>query len=215
MKITCGLICVAFGFFLGAPLSKASTSYCAGVPTNLVVNCAFGTGDFTGWTVTGNDTPGELGNLYGVEGTDPIDSISPPNGDTYQAFFADLVANSTTISETIATFPGEEYFVSFYLAQDTTPLTGEPPNSNEFIASFAGTTLEDLVAMPVQDYTYYSFTVTATSASSVLSFTLGNDLGEFLLDDINVDSPEPSAWMLMLGGCMALIFGRRFRNALK
>jgi hypothetical protein len=215
MKITCGLICVAFGLFLGAPLSRASTSYCAGLANNLVVNCAFGTGDFTGWTLTGNDTPGQEGNLYGVESGQDPDGSFPPNGDTYQAYFGDLVSNATTISQTISTVVGVEYFVSFYLAQDTAPGGAEPPNSNEFIASFGGTTLEDLTAMPVQEYTYYSFSAIATSTSSVLSFTLGNDLGFFLLDDMNVSTPEPAAWILMLGGCMTLIFVRRFRNAMK
>jgi hypothetical protein len=44
--------------------------------------------------------------------------------------------------------------------------------------------------------------------STTLSFTLGNDLGEFLLDDVSVVVPEPSAWTLMLlvaGGCVFLL----------
>ncbi|MGA3188076.1 MAG: PEP-CTERM sorting domain-containing protein [Bryobacteraceae bacterium] len=214
MKITCGLLCVAFGLFLGAPQSKASTSFCAGNPNNLIGNCAFGTGDFTDWTVTGNDTPGEAGNLYGVEtGADPVDGIIPPNGDTNQAFFADLVANSTTIAETLNTTPGVIYTIEFYMAQDTTPGTGTAPNSNQLVLSFGGTTVTTLTATPVQGYTFYKFTGTATGAFSVVSFTIGNDLGETLLDDISVTTPEPSTWMLMGAGLLGLAFVARKRTA--
>jgi hypothetical protein len=44
----------------------------------------------------------------------------------------------------------------------------------------------------------------------VLSFTLGNGLGEFLLDDVTVTTtPEPAAWTLVLAGVLACIFGRK------
>ncbi|MGD0737934.1 MAG: PEP-CTERM sorting domain-containing protein, partial [Terracidiphilus sp.] len=61
------------------------------------------------------------------------------------------------------------------------------------------------------DYTKYTYTVAATSSSSVLDITLGDGLGEFLLDDVSVVKdtsapvvPEPPAWTLMLTGIMGI-----------
>ena len=205
MKTVSALLCVAFCLFVGLPESHAG-SICSASP-NLVANCGFETGDFTSWTLSGNDVPGELGNLYGVEfGADPIDGILPNSG-SYQAYFADLVSNATTISQTIPTSVGTQYAVSWYLAQDTAPST---EYSNLFSASFGGVSLVSLTAMPVQGYTFYSYVAAPTSSSSVLSLTLGNGLGEFLLDDVTVTAaPEPAAWTLVLAGVLACIFGRK------
>jgi len=207
MKTFGGIFCVAFCLFLGIPQGRA-TSACGSIPNNLVGNCGFETGDFTDWTLAGRDVPLELNNLYGVEGTDPVDNISPNSG-LYQAYFGDLVANATTISQTIATILGDPYQVSWYLVQDTAIVA---PYSNEFSASFGGIPLVSLTAMPVEGYTYYSYSVDATSSSSFLSLTLGNDLGEFLLDDISViQTPEPSAWTLALAGVISVCIFRRRR----
>ncbi|HTB13143.1 MAG TPA: hypothetical protein VK752_16285 [Bryobacteraceae bacterium] len=167
---------------------------------NLVANCGFESGDFAGWTLAGNDVPGEQGNLYGVEGVDPFDGIAPHSG-SFQAYFADLDANATTLSQSIATTSGTSYTVTFYLAQDTATI---PPYSNEFSASFGGTSLVSMTGAPVEGYTKYSYTAMATSSSTLLSLTLGNDLGEYLLDDVSVtaasrtSTPEPAALGLLL-----------------
>ena len=200
MKTFCGIFCVSFCLFLGVPQSRAGY-ICSANPHNLVNNCGFETGNFTGWTLSGNDVPGELGNLYGVEGLDPLDGISPDNG-SYQAYFADLDANATTLSQTIATVAGDRYQVSWYLVQDTAVVA---PYSNQFSASFGGVSLVNLTAVPVEGYTYYSYSTVAASSSSVLSLRLGNDLGEFLVDDVSVIlTPEPSAWTLLLAGAISI-----------
>jgi hypothetical protein len=219
MKITCGLICLGFCCFLGAPVSKANPSYapCTGVVGNLVSNCGFETGDFTSWTLTGNDAPGELNNLYGVEGTDPINSIAPNSGAS-QAFFADLDANATTLSQTLGTTPGTTYTLAFYLAQDTATGGGQSPYSNEVIVNFDGATLASLSDVPVEGYTLYTYSGLASGGSTVLSLTMGNDLGETLLDDVSVSipstsTPEPSTWGLMCAGLFGLGFAARRKAA--
>jgi hypothetical protein len=153
-----------------------------------------------------------LDNLYGVEGVDPVDSTAPNSG-SFQAYIGDLDANATTLSQNIATLVGVKYVVSFYLAQDT-PITS--PYSNELIASFGGTTLTSQTAVPVEGYTDYSYVVTATSTTSKFSLTLGNDVGEFLLDDTSVvATPEPSAWFLLLtaGALCTFALRQKLRKA--
>jgi hypothetical protein len=211
MKTTYALICISFGLFLGAPQGKATASYCTALPGNLLSNCGFEAGTFTGWTLAGNDVPGEQDNLYGVEGQDPLDSISPNSGND-QVFIADLVNNATTLSQTLATVAGVQYTVSLFLAQDTKPGTGAVPNSNELIIAFGGVTLATVTGIPIQGYTQYSYTSVASSASSVLAITIGNDLGQSLLDDVSVVGavPEPSTWGLMAGGLICFLGRKRF-----
>jgi hypothetical protein len=208
-----------FSCLLMVQAQAKAASICDAAAGNLVANCGFESGDFTSWTLSGNDVPGEEGNLYGVEGVDPIDSIAPNSGN-FQAYFADLVANSTTLSQTIATNPGDTYAISFYLAQDTDPASGGPGYGNAITASFDGNTLIDATDIPVEGYTEYSYTEMASDPSSALDLVLGNDLGEFLVDDVvvtdtSVVTPEPSAWLLMLAACaIAGIAGAgKFRRA--
>jgi PEP-CTERM motif len=215
MKKIIGLLCVS-GLALAAPLSHAS-SICDAIAGNLVANCGFETGDFTSWTLAGNDVPGEAGNLYGVEGTDPfpLPGGTAPNSGNFQAFFADLAANPTTLSQTISTVAGGEYSVSFYLAQQ---LVGPGTVNNAVSVAFGGTTLTSLTDVAVQGYEQFSFTTHATTSSSLLAITLGNDVGEFLLDDVSVTAiavPEPaSAWLMLigLGGGLGVLAHRRRRS---
>jgi hypothetical protein len=180
--------------------SAGAISICDANPRNLVANCGFETGGFTSWTLSGNDVPVESGTQYGVEGTDPADAMSPNSGSN-QAYFADSVSNATTLSQNIATQVGVTYQISWLLAQDT-PLIN--PYSNNFSMSFGGARVANLTALPVQVYTEYSYGWDATSASTDLSFTIGNDLGEFLLDDVSVQvAPEPASWVALVIG-MAL-----------
>jgi hypothetical protein len=217
MRAISGVFCAAAFLFLGIQQGKASDSICDAIANNLVTNCGFETGDFTGWTLTGNDTPFELGFLYGVEGQDPVDGIFPNSGN-YQAYVGDFVDNATTLSQTLSTVPGGEYNVSLFLAQDTAPtgLCNAVPCANEFDVTLDGNIVEDLTDVPVQGYTEYTATLDVTDASSILNITLGNDLGQFLLDDVSViatiATPEPSAWMLALGGVFAM--GCAFRRKL-
>jgi hypothetical protein len=208
MRKTFAFLCTAFCLFVAVPQSKADT--CGSIAGNLVANCGFETGSFSSWTLSGNDVPGEEGNLYGVEGVDPFDGISPNSGNS-QAFIGDLVANSTTLQQMINTTATDMYAVTFYVAQDTAIGT-QPTESNGLSASFGGISLVSQTGIPVEGYTKYSILVTATSSSSALTLTFGNDLGEFLVDDVSVvdltpvaATPEPPAWTFMLVGIMGSV----------
>ena len=200
-------------FLLVQPQANAA-SVCA-TPANLVSNCGFETGTFSGWTLAGKDVPVQLNIQYGVEGTDPVDGVAPHSG-TSQAYFADLVANATTLSQTLATVSGTSYTVSFYLDQDTNPTSGGGTYGNLFKASFGSASLLSQTNVPIESYTKYTFTEVASSASTSLSFTLGNDLGEFLVDDVSVTVtsaavPEPAAWSLITAAAFLLFLtGRKF-----
>jgi len=207
IKLLSALCSTACLFFIAIPQAKASTS-CTAVAGNLVSNCGFETGTFGGWTLSGADVPSQLNILYGVEGTDPVDAIAPNNG-SYQAFFGDLSTSPTTISQSIATSAGSIYTVSFYIAQDSNPTSGGSTYTDLFKASFGSSTLVASTVIPMEGYTAYSFTEVATGPTSVLSLTFGNDVGEFLLDDVSVVAPEPAAWSLMAGGLAIAFFLRR------
>ena len=215
MKATISTLCVGSWLALAATSSEAQ-SICDAPAGNLAANCGFELGSFTDWTLTGNDvTSGLLGNLYGVEqGNDPIVGTAPNSG-SFQAYFSDLVSNATTITQTISTVASDTYTVSFELAQQ---LEGPGTVNNSVAVSFGGTTLATLTNVGVEGYTLYSYTGTATSGSSVLSLKLGDDIGEFLLDDVTVTQnaaavPNPSnAWLMLAGlglGGGAFAFRRR------
>ncbi len=207
MKTSLGLLGIGSCLALFAPMSWGSTSICSAITGNLVSNCGFESGDFTGWTLIGNDVPGESGSLYGVEQTDPYPTPdgTAPNSGSYQAFFADLESNATTLSQTITTVPGKEYSVSFDMAQ---LLVGPGTVNNTFTADFGSTILANYTDVSVHGYEAFSFSTDATSTSSALKFQLGNDAGEFLLDDVSVTAvPEPSTASLVLIGLSILGFG--------
>ena len=182
---------------------------------NLVTNCGFEAGDFSSWTLSGVDVDaGTEGNLYGVEGGDPF-GPGPHSGNS-QAYFADQVANTTTMSQSIATTAGTSYTVSFWLAEAT---DGPGTNNNKFTASFGGAALTPLTNVTDQGYTEYTFSGIGSAGSTLLSFTFGNDVGQFQIDDIGVTGPapavpEPTSLALFGLGALALaarrkVFGKR------
>lgn len=206
-----GSVCAVFCFLAGLSPASASTIDCLANPTNQLNNCGFETGDFTSWALSGHDVPLEQGNLYGVEGTDPfpLPGGTAPNSGNFQAFFADQFADPTTLSQTIATAPGSTYTISFSLAQF---LVGPGAVKNSAVVTFDGVTLLNLTNIAEQPYTLYTFSALANSSSTALSFEFGNDIGEFLLDDVSVATaaPEPSSGaLLLIGGLLLGWIGHR------
>jgi hypothetical protein len=136
-----------------------------------VVNGGFETGDFSGWTQSGN-----LGNTL-------VTSTMAHSG----TFSAQLgpVANGGFLTQTLTTVPGQSYNISFWLAVDS----GTP---NDFSASLDSVSILSLVDSPAFQYTLFSANITATSTSSVLQFGFRHDPAYWYLDDVCVSSGAPS-----------------------
>jgi hypothetical protein len=178
---------------------SAGASICDAIPGNIVTNCGFETGDFTGWTV--------------VDGSDEtfVEGSSFDTGPNSGNFFAALgaVGSDGSVSQTLTTVPGQTYNFSFWLASD-----GGLPN--DFTAQWNGTGLISLLDTPATAYTLYSFTETAVSSSTTITFLERNDPSWWGLDDVSVvataATPEPgtlSGSCLLLGLGCAVAYKRR------
>lgn len=157
---------------------------------NLVSNGGFETGDFTDWTVI----EGGAGNFIVV-----ADYFSPHSGD-YHAIFAATQGQNDTLVQTLNTVPGQSYAVTFWLrGGDTLQF------DNHFSASFGGTELLSLSDAAYFEYTEFTYNVTATGASTPLTFSGRDTSGAYLLDDVSVTAvPEPSTWVMAGLGMLVL-----------
>ncbi len=203
-----------FLFSIGAAVALASAfpavsraDVCSSVAGNLVANCGFETGDFTGWTQSGNlEATGVA--TAGFAGYDP-------NSGTY---FADLgpVGSDGFLSQTLATTPGDTYTISWYLASNGT-------FTNDFDVEWDGTTLfsqTDIPATgPSSPFPYVLQTETVTAVGSdTLTFSFRDDPSWLALDDISVVAstpsvPEPGYLGLLSGVLVVLPFIRKRKTA--
>ena len=179
---------------LGAQWAKADT--CNGVASNLVQNCAFGTGDFTGWSGTAPSDP-----FNGVDQGDPLAIGSTPyNGLANEAFLGS--SSLETLEQSFTTVAGRQYTIEFALLNDTDPSLGY---GNEFIAAFDGLTMLSESNVAADGYTLYSYTLDATSDLSTLVFSEENPSGDFELDSVSVEAtPEPGSFLLLATGLLLL-----------
>ncbi len=155
---------------------NVSLNFALSVGQNLVQNGGFETGDSSGWTLVDGGGPDNV----------TSSTIPPHTGGTY--CFAFGQANSlATLSQSLATVSGQTYLFSFWLSN---PQTG---STEIFEASWNGTNVYAITnpSTPITAWTNLNFVVTATSASTLLQFSVRNDPWYFGLDDVSV-TPIPA-----------------------
>jgi len=182
----------------------AAVALCAslGARAELVVNGGFETGTFSGWTLFGT-TATYVG----------VDTQSPQSG-TYAAFFGSPVASTGGIFESLATVAGQAYTVSFWLKNENDVTGIATPNSFSFNWNGGAAELS-LTNVAATAYHQYMFTLLATSATTDLRFTFGNDPSFWDFDNVSVNlarSAVPEPGTLALLGLGAALAGLRRRN---
>ena len=149
----------------------------------VITNGDFGTGDFSGWTVT------------------PAGAFAFVSEPGYLGDYEAILGGDGTLSQTFATTALQPYFVEFFLAND------DFANSNSFSILWNGTpALLAASNSDAFDYTLFSFKDVAQGSSTTLAFDFQNDNSVFHLDDVSVSpTPEPGAVWLLGSGLLGLI----------
>jgi hypothetical protein len=152
-----------------------ATSLSVSVSTNLVRNGGFETGDFTGWTRSGDTSADSV-----IADTDPTHVHSG----TYS--YRSGPDNLVFLTQTLATVAGVSYNLDFWLSN---PIGGA---GTEWLAKVGGNTLMDVTDAPAFNFTHYTFTFTATGSSTDLQFGTRNSPDWFYLDDVSVTPTIPN-----------------------
>ena len=161
-----------------------------------VVNGGFESGDFSGWTLTG-DT-----------GFSGVDALAARSG-AFGAFFGPTAPGG--ISQSFATVANTAYVVSFSLSL----VDSSQPNSFSWTWNGAAQTPSFNNASRFS-FTDFSTVVNATAASSMLAFTFLDPQSFWLLDTVSVAVvPEPPVTVLLGAGLLSLLAARTRRAKLQ
>ena len=148
------------------------------VGQNLVQNGGFETGDYTGWSRSGNTG----GSAYTSVANDVAFVHSGAFG-----LKTGPSGSSGYLAEVLQTTPGQSYLLSFWLVN---PITG---SGQQFNVSWNGTNVYGVTNPPVWTWTNFNFVVTAIGPNSTLQFAFQNEPDYFGLDDVSVTPiPIPS-----------------------
>ncbi|MGA2751073.1 MAG: protease pro-enzyme activation domain-containing protein [Verrucomicrobiota bacterium] len=169
-----------------------------------VGNGGFESGDFTCWYFVGNtnDTFALAADDVDVAGTNAL-GASPDALFVHSGLYGAYIGQSPTngsLSQDLATRPGQEYLVSFWLTSVAYEGLTTP---NLFAVSWNGSTLYDQTNLDAFGWTNLQFVVPATLKSTTLEFDFENDPAGFGLDDISVETvPAPVLQSATLSGGM-------------
>ena len=189
----------------GAAALVLATFSAGASQANIVTNPGFETGDFTGWTLSGDTS------------FTAVDVFFPHSG-SFSAFLSTF-GSTGSISQTLPTTARASYEIEFWLNSEFTP--------NFLSVSFDGIVLDSLTdvttfidggcspSSPIAGGCYipFSYTALASSAMTDLVFTFQHDPWGWDLDDISVEATTAvsasGSLLLLAGGLLALLALRR------
>jgi hypothetical protein len=174
----------ALSKILLALIAVAALSLAHPASANLITNPGFETGNTTGWTAVGS---GVL-----VLGTVQV----APHSGNFQARLGNPGGAAGSLTQFLATTPSSSYTIDFWLAN--------PLGTDNFIVSWGGAPILSLTNPGVFGYTEYTFTETASTASTSLSFVSPGGGSIFFLDDVSV---EPAGVGVPDGGSTVSLLG--------
>ena len=140
-------------------------------PQPLLQNGGFETGDFTGWTFTGDPANSFVFNAA-------FNGVNPHSG-TYAASLGEPGALGF-LSQTVTTIPGQSYQISLWLNSPD----GQTPN--EFQVTWDGNVIYDQTDLPMFDWTNLVFVVTASGPNTTLQLGFQDDPSFLALDDVSL-----------------------------
>jgi len=190
---------MAFAFFA---VSATATPIALKIGPNIVTNGGFentSTVAGSGWSISG---------AFFLEGFDYyIDTNAADAHSGTHSFGGGAIGALGFLTQTLATIPGANYSLSFWLSN----FGGFTPN--EFTVSVGGVSLLDRVDILQSPYTMANLSFRAAGAATSLQFGFRNDSGFLNLDDVAVSVPEP-ATLLLLGIALAA-FAAGTRRAIR
>jgi hypothetical protein len=166
--------------------------------SNIVVNGDFETGDFTGWTQSGNT------------GSTGVDNTA--HSGTFGASFGPA-GSLGFLTQTLTTVAGSSYDLNFWLAD-------EGGTQSAASVTFDGKELLSMTDPGGFGYQLFSYSVVASGATTDLQFAFRQDPAFFHLDDVSVtaaatETPEPATAAVMFLGIGALMIYRKRQSSLQ